>query len=198
MNWTTGFLLATVVALSACAAERPIVDYAQFAKADPRLRPYRIGVADSVRVTVWKDPSLSTEAPVRPDGTLTVPLIGDVAAAGRTADEVREELTRRLSAYVKDAIVTVAVVEVNSYRFTVSGNVERPGMFTERSYVTVSEAVALAGGPNRFASPTDLVLIRPIVGREPTRIPIDLEAILSGAHPEQNLVVLSGDTVFVP
>ena len=71
-------------------------------------------------------------------------------------------------------------------------------MFTERSYVTVSEAVALAGGPNRFASPTDLVLIRPIVGREPTRIPIDLDAILSGAHPEQNLVVLSGDTVLVP
>ncbi len=135
---------------------------------------------------------------MRPDGTFTVPLVGDVVAAGRSADDVRGELTRRISAYVKDAIVTVAVVEVNSYRFTVSGNVERPGMFTERYFVTVSEAVALAGGPNRFATPSDVVIIRPAPGHPPTRIPIDLEQILSGERPDQNIVVLAGDTVLVP
>lgn len=165
---------------------------------DPRGRPYLIGVADVIRVTVWRDASLSTETAVRPDGAITVPLVGEIEAAGRTAAQVKEQLERRLAAYVKDAVVTVAVVEVNSYRFTVAGSVERPGMFTPRYYVTVSEAIALAGGPNRFASPDDTVVIRPRAAGNPARIPVDYEKILSGARPDQNIVVLPGDTVLVP
>jgi polysaccharide biosynthesis/export protein len=190
-------LLLLSVALSAtlgCAIRSadPAV-YAEAARNDPRKRPYVIGVSDLVRVTVWKDPNLSADAPVRPDGTITMPLVGEVAAAGKTAALLQQELTQRLSAFAKDAVVTVAVVEVNSYRFTVAGNVEHPGMFTSRYYVTISEALALAGGPNRYASPDETVLVR--AGR---RIPIDYEAILAGLAPEQDIVVLAGDSVQVP
>ncbi len=167
--------------------------YAEAARNDPRTHPYVIGVSDVVRVTVWKDPNLSTEGEVRPDGTITLPLVGEVPAAGRTAVELQTQIAERLSNFAKDAVVTVAVTAVNSYRFTVAGNVEHPGMFTSRYYVTVSEAVALAGGPNRYASTGSVVLVRGTL-----RIPIDYDAILSGKSPEQDIVLIAGDAVRVP
>jgi polysaccharide export outer membrane protein len=167
--------------------------YADAARNDPRTRPYVIGVSDVVRVTVWRDPNLSTDAAVRPDGTITLPLVGEIVAAGRTVVELQGDIGEHLSAFAKDAVVTIAVVEVNSYRFTVAGNVERPGMFTPRYYVTVSEAIALAAGPNRYASTGKMVIVRGT-----SRIPIDYDAILSGKSPEQDVVVLAGDAVRVP
>jgi polysaccharide export outer membrane protein len=167
--------------------------YADAARNDPRTRPYVIGVSDVVRIAVWKDPNLSTDAAVRPDGTITLPLVGEIVAAGRTVVELQRNIAEHLSAFAKDAVVTVAVVEVNSYRFTVAGNVERPGMFSPRYYVTVSEAIALAAGPNRYASTGNVVIVR---GTH--RIPIDYDAILSGKSPEQDVVVLAGDAVRVP
>jgi polysaccharide export outer membrane protein len=167
--------------------------YADAARNDPRTRPYVIGVSDVVRVTVWKDPNLSTDAAVRPDGTITLPLVGEVVAAGRTVVELQGKIGEHLSTFAKDAVVTVAVVEVNSYRFTVAGNVERPGMFTSRYYVTISEAIALAAGPNRYASTGKMVIVRGT-----RRIPIDYDAILSGKSPEQDIVILAGDAVRVP
>jgi hypothetical protein len=100
--------------------------YAAAARHDPRGKPYVIGVADVVRVSVWKDPSLSTDAIVRPDGTITMPLVGELRAAGRTAAQLQADATQRLATIVKDAAVTVSVTEVNSYRFSVSGNVAQP------------------------------------------------------------------------
>lgn len=171
--------------------------YAEAARNDPRGRPYVIGVSDVVRVAVWKDPNLSADAAVRPDGTITLPLVGEVVASGRTAVALQREVAQRLSAFVKDAVVTVAVAEVNSYRFTVAGNVEHPGMFTSRYYVTVSEALALAGGPNRYASSGHVVIVRN-AGTTARRIPIDYDAILSGESQDQDVVILAGDAVHVP
>lgn len=172
--------------------------YAEAARSDPRTHPYVIGVSDVVRVTVWKDPNLSADAAVRPDGTITLPLVGEVAASGRTAIALQREVAQRLSAFVKDAVVTVAIAEVNSYRFTVAGNVEHPGLFTSRYYVTVSEALALAGGPNRYASTGRMIIVRHAGSRLSLRIPIDYDAILSGESPEQDIVILAGDAVRVP
>jgi polysaccharide export outer membrane protein len=90
-------------------------------------------------------------------------------------------------------VVTVAVVEVNSYHFTVAGEVEHPGMFTSKYYVTLSEAVALAGGPTRYGSTNDMMIVR--AGK---RIPIDYDAILSGKSSDQDLVILPGDAIRVP
>jgi polysaccharide export outer membrane protein len=194
-----GFLFSSLAVGVGCAPHAQYSDafYAEAARSDPRKRPYEIGVADVVRVTVWKDPNLSTDASVRPDGTITVPLAGEFHAAGRTAAQLQNEVSTRLTGYVKDAVVTVSVVEVNSYRFTVAGNVEHPGMFTSRYYVTVSEALALAGGPNRYASTSDVVLVRSVNGR-PQRVAINYDKIMSGDRPDEDVVVLPGDAIQVP
>jgi polysaccharide export outer membrane protein len=167
--------------------------YAEAARTDPRRRPYAIGVSDLLRVTVWKDPSLSADAAVLPDGTITLPLVGQITAAASTTQALQGAIAERLAVFTKDPVVTVAVLEVNSYRFSVAGNVEHPGMFNAKYYVTVSEAVALAGGPNRYADASELVVVRGV-----QRIPVDYDAILSGKSPEEDIVVLPGDAVRVP
>jgi polysaccharide export outer membrane protein len=165
---------------------------------DPRRLPFTVGVADTLAVTVWKDPELSTQVTVRPDGTITLPLIGEVRAAGKTPEQLTVEVRERVSRFVKDAIVTVAVTEVNSYRFTVSGNVSHPGLFNSRYFVTVSEAIALAGGPTRYADSDRVVIVRTDSQGKARRIPIDYDAILEGDAPQQDIVVLAGDNIYIP
>ena len=191
-------LLAMTVVGLACTTPRPFYDYA--AEPDPRKQPFVLGPSDVLRVNVWHNPDLSGDAVVRPDGTISLALVGEVQAAGRPPEQVREEISQRLRAFLKEEAnnVTVSVSAVNSYRFVVSGNAERPGAFTANHFVTVSEAIALAGGPNRFADPEETVIIRidPAKGRK--RIPVDYVAILKGTHPEQDLPLLAGDTVYIP
>lgn len=190
------FTLGLALALSGCAGSAGHV-VAPNPADDPRRQPYVIGASDVVTVTVWKDPALSTEAVVRPDGTITLPVAGEIKASGRTIADLQKEAQQRIATLVKDAVVTVSVSEVNSYRFTVAGNVEHPGLFTSRYYLTVSEAIALAGGPNRYASTHDIVVVRPTqTGLE--RIAIDYDRILSGKSPEQDIVLRAGDAVRVP
>lgn len=186
-------VIAMLLSLASCAAES--YDYSK--EPDPRKREFVLGVNDAVHINVWKNAELSVDARVRPDGTITMPLIGDLHAAGRTPSSLRAEITRKLANYIRDesAIVSIAVTEVNSYHFTVSGNVERGGVMTAKSYVTAAEAIAMAGGLNRFANPHKLVLVR-TDGSGTRRIPIDYERITSGLHPEENLVIIAGDTLF--
>jgi len=191
-------LTLTVALLGGCAYKLPYHDYTR--EPDPRKDEYRLGPSDVLHVTVWHNVELTGDTIVRPDGTISLPLIGDLRAAGRTTAELRAEIAQRLKAYIKDeaATVTVAVSGINSYRFVVSGNVERPGAFTANHYVTVSEAIALTGGPNRFSSPIETVIIRGDASGKPRRIPIDYPSILDGKHPEHDLPLLPGDLVYVP
>lgn len=185
--------IGLLVTLAGCAADS--YDYSK--EPDPRKREFVLGVNDAVHINVWKNAELSVDARVRPDGTITMPLIGDLQAAGRTPSALRGEITKKLASYIRDenAIVSIAVTEVNSYQFTVSGNVEHAGLMTSKNYVTVSEAIAMAGGLNRFANPHKLVLVR--TDRAGTRrIPLDYDRIGSGQHPEEDLVLMAGDTLF--
>jgi polysaccharide export outer membrane protein len=166
------------------------------AEPDPRTSEYRIGPLDQLSVVVWRNRELSGEVTVRPDGIITLPLVGDMKAAGRTPSDLQKEVVERLKSFVKDEelVVSVNVTNVNSYYFTVSGNVEHGGIFNSRNYITVMEALAMAGGPNRFAGNTVYVL-----RSAPThRIPIDYSRLASGERPEQNIVILRGDVVYVP
>lgn len=167
---------------------------------DPRKHEYVIGVGDSLQINVWRMGDLSSSALVRPDGIITMPLIGDVYVAGSTPSQVRAEVQKRMAEFVKDetAVVTVAVTGVNSYRFVVSGNVARAGIFASTYYVSVSEALAMAGGPNMFASTQQILLIRMDSPGKFRHIPINYDAIVSREHPEQDLVLKAGDTVYVP
>jgi polysaccharide biosynthesis/export protein len=191
------FMLGLVVAAATITACGPAYyDYSK--EPDPRKGEFVLGVNDALRINVWKNPELSVDARVRPDGTVTMPLVGDIKAAGRTPSSLKSEIAKRLQSFVRDegAIVSIAVTEVNSYRFTVAGQVEHAGLLTAKYYVTASEAIAMAGGLNRFANPHKLTLVRNDA-RGLRRIPIDYERIASGAHPEEDLVLLAGDTLFV-
>ncbi|AKT37768.1 polysaccharide biosynthesis/export family protein [Chondromyces crocatus] len=189
-----------LVALSGCAPVY-VYDSANYAKEfDPRAHEYVIGVGDSLQINVWRMADLSSGALVRPDGIITLPLVGDVFVAGSTPSQVRAAITKRLSEFVKDetAVVTIAVTSVNSYRFVVSGNVAHAGIFTSTYYVSVSEALAMAGGPNQFASTDQILLIRMDAPGKFRHIPINYDSIVSREHPEQDLVLKAGDTVYVP
>lgn len=192
-RWRVG--AALLVSAVACSSARAPYDYRS--EPDPRASEFQIGPLDHLSVVVWKNQDLSADVTVRPDGVVTLPLIGNVRAAGRTPTELQTELAKRYSEFVRgegDLGVSVAVTEVNSYHFTVSGNVEKPGFYESKTYITTVEAVALAGGPNKFAGES-IYIVR---GNPVRRIPIDLARATSGASPEQNVVVLRGDIIVVP
>lgn len=191
-------VLSTIVCIWAivslgCAATSPY-DYRR--EPDPRASEYLIGPLDQLSIQVWRNQELSVEVVVRPDGIITVPLVGAIKAAGRTPTDLQADLAKRFADYVRaeSMAVTVGVTSVNSYQFTVSGNVEHSGVFSSKTYVTALDAVAMAGGPNRFAS--DAVWV--IRGTPSRRIPVDLRRAASGEHPEENLVLIRGDLVVVP
>jgi polysaccharide biosynthesis/export protein len=188
-----------LVLLGACGGSvRYNYDYSK--EPDPRRSEYVIGVADHLTIRVWKNPDLSTEATVRPDGTITMPLLGDLRADSKTPTQLKDEITKQLAKFVRDegAVVTVAVTGVNSYNFTVAGNVEKAGVYTSQKYVTVLEAMQLAGGPNRFASAKETKLFRKDRKGETRIIPINYPAVLDGSQPEANLALISGDQLYVP
>ncbi len=191
-------LSVLLLAVVGCPKGPPPYPYAK--EPDPRKTEFVIGVADQLRIRVWKNPELNTEIQVRPDGTITMSLVGDVRAEGLTPSELQQAIQTKLSAFIKEesATVTVAVVEVNSYQITVSGNVMQPGMYGSRQFLTVTEAIALAGGPSRFAEPEETVLIRTYSDGKVRRIPIDYHKVVRGESLEQNLVLMRGDVIFVP
>lgn len=193
-------LLSTAIVLAAagCGPKAPSYDYAK--EPNPRKAEFVIGVSDVLEITVWKNEALSTQVVVRPDGTITMPLVGDLVAAGKTPSALKQEIAAKLQEYVKleGSEVTVAVDEINSIRFTVSGEVAQPGVYTSKVYVTVAEAIALAGGFTRFASKDEITLLRRDAQGTTRRIPIVYSLIANGEHPEMNLVVMPGDSLYVP
>ncbi len=190
-------LLAAIVALGlllGCGGGGTLYDYKR--EPDPRTKEYEIGALDQLKVVVWKNAELSAEVTVRPDGIVTLPLIGDVKVAGKTPSQLQRELGKRYAEFVRieESAVSVGVLQVNSYSFTVSGNVEKAGVYKERNFVTALEAIALAGGPNKYAG-TEAYIIR---GTPPRKVPIGMKRASSGEHPEENVVVLRGDLIVVP
>jgi polysaccharide export outer membrane protein len=191
-------LLSALALAPACATTHGPYDYNS--EPDPRKGEFVLGPSDALKITVWRNPELSTEAIVRPDGTISMPLVGDLPAAGRTSVQLKDEIVKRLRAYIKDeaAIVTVAVTAINSYRWVVSGNVERPGAYAANHYVTVTEAMALAGGPNKFSNPGGTIIIRSNDAGVTRRVPVDYNGVLDGTRANENVVVIAGDTIYVP
>lgn len=185
--------------ITAGCGSPPTSRYPYAQEPDPRHSEYVIGRSDELLVRVWKNPDLNTDIAVRPDGSITMPLIGDILAAGLTPSQVRQTIEQRMAAFVKEeAVVTVAVAKVNSYAFNVAGNVTKPGRYSASSYVTVADAIALAGGPTRFASADETTVLRSGLDGTVRRIPVNYEAIRDGKLLEQNLVVLRDDTIVVP
>jgi len=162
---------------------------------------YRIGVDDKVQIAVWRNPELSVTAPVRPDGKISVPIIGDVEAGGRTPSEVAEIIKKRLSEYIRDPNVAVILTELRSHEFLsrvrVTGAVRTPRSMPHRQGMTVLDAVLEAGGVNDFASPNRSRLYRKV--KDKTEVfEIDLGDILKKGRLETNYPLKPGDVVTVP
>lgn len=192
---TTAWVLA-----AGCRTTMPNYDYAK--EPDPRSRELVLGVGDSIAINVWESKDYNTDATIRPDGTITMPLIGDIKAVGETPSSLKAKIKGRLSEYVKlgsSSEITVAVKSWRSYRFTIQGEVAHAGVFTADQYLTVGDAMALAGGPSKFAKRNEITLLR----RDPKtavirQIPLDYDLIASGKRQDMNIYVLPGDTIWVP
>ncbi len=200
MNRVSQTILSVVLGVSASILGTvPSADAAQAdAPAAAReLLEYRIGAGDVLQLFVWKEPDLSRDITVRFDGKVTVPLLGDVEAAGRTPQQLGEELSRGLARYLAAPQVTLGVSQSNSARFHVLGQVGRPGDFPLTRRTTVLQALAIAGGFREFAKSDDVVIIRQD-GDAETAIPFHYKRIEGGKDLSQDIPLRPGDTILVP
>ena len=131
------------------------------AEANATAADYRLVPGDKLRIEVYKDPQISQTLQIRPDGKITVPLVGDVAAAGRTPVALRDSITTSLKEYITNPVVTVIVVEFEPQSVSVMGEVERPGPVPIKGKLSVLEALAVAGGFKDFANTKNITIRRP-------------------------------------
>ncbi len=162
----------------------------------PEASQYRIGIEDVLLVSVWRDPDLTREVPVRPDGKISLPLIQDVVAEGKTPAELAQDIQNRLKEYLSNPSVTVIVREINSIKVFILGEVVRPGPLTVRSKIRLLQAISMAGGVTPFGGKNGVLVYRKIrAGQEV--IKVSYRDIVSGKKPTENLILESGDTVVV-
>jgi polysaccharide export outer membrane protein len=162
----------------------------------PDAGEYRIGREDVLEVVVWREPELSRVVPVRPDGKISLPLAGEVEAAGRTPSELQAGVTRALKPYIQDTTVAVLVREINGARVFVLGEVTRPGGFPLRGSMTVMQAIALAGGRSEFAK-DEVVWLREESGGETRRVSLSFDELVKG-EAAGALWLRPGDVLYVP
>jgi polysaccharide biosynthesis/export protein len=190
-------LLASCATTGRPATGAPPVEAAQTQAVDA----YRIGVDDQVQVAVWRNPELGITVPVRPDGMISVPLIGDVLAGGRTPPEVAKDIQDKLSAYVRDPQVAVILTQLRSHeylsRVRVTGAVRQPVSVPFRPGMTVLDAVLAAGGLTEFAAPDRSELHRKS-GESARTYEIKLDRILNRGDLSTNYPVAPGDVITVP
>jgi polysaccharide export outer membrane protein len=156
---------------------------------------YLIGPEDLVQVSVWNNEALSRVVPVRPDGMISLPLLNDVPAAGRTPLELRQQLAKRLAEFIPSPEVSVIVTEVRSFKVSVLGQVQKPGRYDLKNRATVLDVLAMAGGFTEFAGRSKITVLRND-GRFPRRIPFNYDKVGDGTQP--NVLVRPGDVVLVP
>jgi polysaccharide export outer membrane protein len=198
------FRLLIVGGLLALAACVTTTGSQQAPKLNPQAQAvtaYRIGVDDEVKVSVWQNPGLDVSVPVRPDGKISVPLVGDIEAGGRTPEEVAADIQDKLKTYVRDPQVTVILTQLRSHeylsRVRVTGAVHQPVSVPYRQGMTVLDAVLAAGGTNQFAAADSTELYRK-EGEGTRAYAVRLDRILQKGDLSTNYPVAPGDVITVP
>ncbi len=159
---------------------------------------YIIGPEDIIEVSVWRNDALSKVVTVRPDGKISLPLIGDIQASGSTASQLRDEIVKRLKVYQESPTVSVILQQVNSLNIYIIGEVAKPGQYRLKSNTTLLQAIAIAGGFTQWASKNNIVVLRNNPGSGEERIRIRYDDIISGRDKKGNILLHSGDTIIVP
>jgi len=164
------------------------------------IRPdaYIIGAEDVLSVYVWKEPDMSKSVPVRPDGMISLPLIGEVKAAGYTPVQLQGVLADAMKKYVSDPQVTVVVEKVASLNFNIVGEVNKPGYYPLTRRLTVLDAIALAGGFKDFAKTKKVYILRTSANGAEQRIPFNYNEVIKGKNSQQNIDLRPRDTIVVP
>jgi len=186
-----------LLATTSLRAKSPPAKPQDAAASPPALSAdYLIGVEDVLSVTVWKEPELTKNVNVRPDGKITFPLVGDLQAAGRTPLQLAASLTETLVQYIKEPNVTVTVEQINSYKIYLLGEIGKQGELILKRQMRLLQVIAMAGGLSPYAS-KNIVIVREEGGRE-VRTEIDYRKLISGERQELNIPVKPGDTIIVP
>ncbi len=173
------------------------------AKSDekPPVQPaetgYVISPGDVLAVQVWKEPDVSAAVPVRPDGKISLPLLGDVQAAGLTASALTADLTEGLKKFIDSPQVAVIITQVNSQRFYITGEVNRGGTYPLEPGMTVLQGLSSAGGFTPFANLKKVYVLRQANGQQ-TKYPFNYKEVVKGKKTAQNIRLLPGDTIVVP
>ncbi len=199
-------IIFSVLAITACSSN-PNSGNKVVAVSDVEYQPsaavedYKIGIGDVLSIDVWKNPDLGLSAPVRPDGKISAPLVGDVVVAGITPEEVAEDITQRLSKFIRTPNVAVIVTGLASTtylsRVRVTGAVVQSSSLQHSQGMTVLDAVLAAGGLNEFADADETKLFRRTGGKTVV-IQIDLNSILVEGNLRDNIELKPGDTITVP
>lgn len=190
------FALLGLLSLASCSA--PVVNYDYASLPDPRGTAYTVQAGDVVQLRVLRNTTVSGSYTVRPDGFISIPLVGEVSVRGSKPDQVRKRLVKMLSKFIEDAsdVVSVSLAQVHGIRYSVIGEVNRAGHFESPRYVTVLEALANAGGLTPYARPHALYVLRSTKTKK-LRIPLSYTQTVKEAG-RRNFYLLSGDIVVVP
>jgi polysaccharide biosynthesis/export protein len=164
----------------------------------PEGPTYIIHAADVLDISVWQQPNLSFKGlPVRPDGKISLPLINDVQAAGLTTMQLGDVITKRLTKFVRDPVVTVVVTQVNSQRYYVLGDVAKAGTYPLLPGLTALQALSASGGFTQFANPKKIYILRTMNGKQ-YKLPFNYKNVIAGRDLSQNIFLKPGDTIIVP
>lgn len=156
-----------------------------------------IGNEDVLAISVWKEPELSRSIPVRTDGKISLPLIGELQATGKTPNQLQAEITTDLQSYMSEPEVTVIVQEIKSKRFNILGHVQKPGSYLLNPPTTLVDAIAIAGGFRDFAKIKHIYVLRDVGGKQ-MRLPFNYKQVIKGSHTDQNIELQPRDTIVVP
>ena len=189
-------IIAFVFLLSACAGALPENKDATV-KASDLSEQYTLGPEDVIEVSVWEEPELSKVVSIRPDGRISLPLIGDVQASGLTAEELTKNIQNALMEYLDSPTVAIIVLNINSLKIFVQGEVAQPGVLQVKSNITILQAISLSGGFTQWAR-TDKILVLRKKGDTVEKIPVNYKKILTAEDLSQNIILKRGDTIIIP
>lgn len=159
---------------------------------------YIVGQADVLRINVWKEPELSEQSViVRPDGMISMPLVGEIKVSGMTPSEIESMLVPKLKRFINDPLVTVTVVDIRSKIVYLTGEVAKPGEYALLAPTDVLQLITKAGGPTPFAHKKSIFVLREVNGKK-QKFAVDYNQLIRGNHEEQNITLQPGDTVVIP
>ena len=164
----------------------------------PHDASYTIGNDDVLAISVWKEPDLTKSIPVRSDGKISLPLVGEIQATGQTPLQLEQQIEAKLKDFITTPEVTVIVEQVNSKKFNILGEVGKPGSYSLALAPTIMDAIAVAGGFRDFAKKTGVYILRRGPDGNETKIPFNYKDFIKGKNPSQNVKIEPNDTIIVP